>query len=77
MASRNGGSSGVEQLLFSVPQVAQALDLGTTYTRGLIRANALRSIRVGRRVLVTRADLEAFVANMRGDQILFDTGAKP
>ena len=73
MASRNGGSPGVEQLLFSVPQAAQALDLGTTYTRGLIRTNALRSVRVGRRVLVTRADLEAFVANVRGDQAITGT----
>jgi excisionase family DNA binding protein len=44
--------------LLSVPDAARALGLGRTTTWALVRAGALPSVRVGKRVLVRRVDLQ-------------------
>ena len=84
MANRNWGNPGVEQLLISVPRAAETLDLGTTCMWGLIRTNAVPSIRVGRRVLISRIALEAYVASLsdeggrhRSERIARDGAYRP
>lgn len=49
-------------VLLSVMDVAQALSLGVTYTRRLIERGEIKSIRVGKRVLVPRQCLDDYVA---------------
>lgn len=50
-----------ETLLVGVREAAQALGLGRDTTYELVRANRLRAVRVGRRILIARAELDAFV----------------
>jgi excisionase family DNA binding protein len=52
----------VSALLLSVREAAKELGLGRDSTYSLIRAGRIRSVRVGARVLVPRAELEAFCA---------------
>ena len=51
-----------EPLLIAVRDAARALGIGRDAAYALIRQGRLRSVSVGRRVLVPRAELEAFVA---------------
>jgi excisionase family DNA binding protein len=52
----------VSALLLSVREAAQELGLGRDSTYALVREGRLRTVRVGARVLVPRAELDAFVA---------------
>jgi excisionase family DNA binding protein len=52
----------VEPLLLSVSEAAQALGVGRTLTWELIRNRELKTVRVNRRVLVARTELNRFVA---------------
>jgi len=47
----------------SVHEAAKALGLGVTTTKNLIASGALASIRVGRRVLISKYALDEFVQN--------------
>jgi len=49
-------------LLLSVPDVAAVLSLGVTYTRRLIDQGDIKSVRVGKRVLVPRQYLDEYIA---------------
>jgi excisionase family DNA binding protein len=53
------------KLVFSVGEAAEVLGIGTTLAKELIRTGELRSIKIGRRRLVARADLEVFVERCR------------
>ena len=48
-------------LLLSVREVAPLLRLGRDATYELVRSGRLRSIRLNRKVLIPRTELEAFV----------------
>lgn len=54
-----------DKLVYSVTEAAEALSIGRTLVFQLIRAGELGSIKIGHRRLITRADLEAFVASLR------------
>ncbi len=50
-----------EPLLIGVREAARALGLGRDSAYRLVRERRLRSVRVGRRVLIPRSECEAFV----------------
>jgi excisionase family DNA binding protein len=50
-----------ERLAYSVPHAATQIDVCTRTAWELIKRKRLRSIRIGRRVLVTRAELIRFL----------------
>lgn len=50
-----------EQAALTVDQAAASLTLGRTKTLELIRSGALRSVRIGKRIVVPRIALEAFL----------------
>jgi excisionase family DNA binding protein len=52
-------------LLLSVPEAAAVLGISKRYAQLLIAGGALPTIRLGRRRLVHRADLEAFITERR------------
>jgi excisionase family DNA binding protein len=49
-----------------VPSVARALHIGPTYCRRLIKEGEIKSIRLGRRLLVPRWWLEQYIAERCG-----------
>lgn len=51
-----------ERLAFPVAEAALLLGIGKTKTRELIASGELRSIRAGRRVLVPRSEIEAYIS---------------
>jgi len=52
------------QLVYTVVEAAQALRLSRSKTYELLRNGRLRSVRIGGRRLVRRADLERFVKEL-------------
>jgi excisionase family DNA binding protein len=48
-------------IAYSVPEAAQALGVGLTTVKELVASRALRSFRIGRRVLVSRTALIEFI----------------
>jgi excisionase family DNA binding protein len=55
-----------ESLLVSDREAAQLLGIGRTKLRELLAAEAIPSVRIGRRRLVPRAAVEAFVKDLEG-----------
>ena len=55
-----------EKVLLSVSDVAKTLSLGVTYTRRLINRGEIKSVRVGKRVLVPRQYLDEYVSTLMG-----------
>ena len=51
-----------DKACLSVADVAQTLSLGVTYTRRLINSNKIKSVRIGKRVLVPRRCLDEYVS---------------
>jgi excisionase family DNA binding protein len=51
-----------EKVALSVPQVAEALSIGVSQAWKLVNTGVLPSFRVGRRVLVSKASLQEWVA---------------
>ena len=51
--------------LFTVPEVAKLLKLSVTFVWREVRAGTLPTIRLGRSVRVTRADLDAYLESKR------------
>jgi excisionase family DNA binding protein len=51
-----------ERLAFPVAETAQLLGIGKTKTRELINSGELGSIRAGRRLLVPRSEIQAYIA---------------
>ncbi len=52
----------VERIALGVEGTSLALGIGKTKARELIRSGELKSIRIDRRILVPRSEIEAFVA---------------
>ena len=52
---------GTQKLLLSPEEVAEALGIGPTSARGMIRDGELRGLRVGRLVKVPVSELEAYI----------------
>lgn len=50
-----------EKIAYSVEEAAQALSLGRTTVKKLIATGQLVSVRVGRRRLIPRSELETYV----------------
>lgn len=55
-----------EKTFLSVADVAKTLSLGVTYTRRLINRGDIKSVRVGKRVLVPRQYLDEYVSTLIG-----------
>jgi excisionase family DNA binding protein len=55
----------VERVTFGVDEAAEMLGIGTTLAKELIRTGELRSIKIGRRRMIARADLDEFVERCR------------
>lgn len=55
-------STGVEPVMYSVPEAAEQLGVGTTKVKQLIAAGRLASVTIGRRRLVPAASVRAFGA---------------
>ncbi len=55
----------VDRLAYSVDEAAELLGIGRTLAYDLIRERQLPSIKLGNRRLVTKADLEGFVEELR------------
>jgi excisionase family DNA binding protein len=53
-----------ERLLVPVPEAAQLLGIGRTKTWQLICTRRLKAVRIGRRTLIPRAELERFVREL-------------
>jgi excisionase family DNA binding protein len=51
----------VERLTYTVPEAAEAIGISDTQARRMIAAGLIPSMRIGRRVLVSRAELAAWV----------------
>lgn len=53
-----------EKACLSVADVAKTLSLGVTYTRRLINRGDIKSVRVGKRVLVPRQCLDEYLSTL-------------
>ncbi len=62
-------------LLLSPEQVAQILGIGRTFVFALIANGRLKSIKLGRRRLVPRDEVEAFITSERDHQAAENEGA--
>jgi excisionase family DNA binding protein len=59
--------SSTDEMLLDVPSTARALHIGPTYCRRLIKEGEIKSIRLGRRLLVPRSWLEQYIAERCGN----------
>lgn len=50
-----------DSLTHTVKETSQALGIGLNSTYELIRSNRLRAIRIGRRFIIPRREIEAFL----------------
>ena len=57
-----------EPLAYDVEEAARKLGMGRTWTWNAVRDGTLPSIRIGKRVLVTRTALEDFVRDLESKQ---------
>lgn len=57
-----------DKLVYSVTEAAEALSIGRTLIYDLIRTGELRTLKIGHRRLVARADLDEFVARLQGKE---------
>ena len=55
--------SGPESLLLTIPEAAEALRLGTSSVKQMIRSGELPIVRYGRAVRIPRSGLEQWVAS--------------
>ncbi len=53
----------IPRLALSIPEAAKALSLGERTVEGLARTGQLRPVRVGRRVILSVADLRSWLAS--------------
>lgn len=58
----------VTKMVFGLDEVAEQLSIGRTLTNQLVREGRIRSVKIGHRRLVARVDLEAYVADLRGEE---------
>jgi len=62
------GPRHLEPVAYSVSEAAQALGIGTTLCRELIKSGELPSVRIGRRLLVPRNVIEEYIDRLLGMQ---------
>ena len=62
----NTNTGGEAALLLSDREAARLLGVGRTKLRELVASEAIRSVRIGRRRLIPRAAVEAFVTDLEG-----------
>jgi excisionase family DNA binding protein len=55
--------------LYTLVEVAEKLRVSRRTVERLVAAGRIRVIRIGRRVLVTDRELEAFIASLRGRRV--------
>jgi excisionase family DNA binding protein len=55
--------SNPEKLAYSVPGAAEALSLSADYVWKLVAMGELRSVKIGKRRLITAEELRAFLTN--------------
>lgn len=68
---------GTEKLALSVPEVAAALSIGCSQAWKMVNNGTLRSFRIGRRVLVSKATLEDWVASAENQRSAADQRIDP
>ncbi len=54
----------MSRLLHAVPEAAEQLGIGRSTLYELIGAGTIRTVKIGRRVLVARAELERYVQTL-------------
>jgi excisionase family DNA binding protein len=74
VASHSSTPPAAPPLLLSVPEVAQTLGVSARFVRLLVARNQISSVRLGRRCLIRRADIEDLV--VRGG-FLGTVGVRP
>jgi excisionase family DNA binding protein len=57
-----------DKLVLGLDEVADMLSIGRTLTNQLVREGQIRSIKIGHRRLVARADLELYVDELRSGE---------
>lgn len=57
--------SSIIPFAYRIPQACTAMGIGRTKIYQLIDAGSLKPIRVGRRVLILRSEVEAFLASLQ------------
>jgi len=65
LANLKGGEHMSDKLVYSVSEAADLLSIGRTTAFQLIASGELRSLKIGNRRLVSRVDLDDFVAELR------------
>ena len=53
-----------EPILLSIEDTMHVLGLGRTTVHALVKSGELPAVKIGRRVMIRRADIEAFVAGL-------------
>lgn len=53
-----------EKLLFSIEEAAEMLSVGRTFMFDLIKRKALKTCKIGRRTLISKSALEAFINDL-------------
>ncbi|MGB5756661.1 MAG: helix-turn-helix domain-containing protein [Acidimicrobiales bacterium] len=61
--------SSVEKLAYSVNETAELLSVGRDSIYELLHTKRLRSLKVGSRRLITRADIESFLLAEASDEV--------
>jgi excisionase family DNA binding protein len=56
-----------DKLLFTVPECAEVLAIGTSKLWEMVSEGVLESVTIGRARRVTRAELERFVSELTGE----------
>ena len=54
----------LEPLLLSIPETGRLLGIGRTYAYELVASGKIASVRIGKRHLVTRAEVQRFVDSL-------------
>lgn len=57
------------RLTVTVPEAAKALGVGLNSAYGLISAKRLKAVRLGRKLVVPKAELEAFLARETAQEV--------
>ena len=63
---KNGGTSENFPLVFTVPEAAKKLRIGIGRCYELARCGRLRSIKIGKRILIPRASIFEFLGMLDG-----------
>jgi excisionase family DNA binding protein len=58
----------MDKLTVSVPEMARLLGISRMHAYGAVRDGTIPSLRIGRRVLISRAALDRWLAKTDGDE---------